>query len=376
MRRRPVGACSGMPRPSGAGATCQPRLSRGIGGWASRRCSPSVRAALGWVLVRHASNATRPAREHDRLPAPRLACAHPTGGDTDVQERARGSRREAQRPRRDRAGLAPGRAGGQADARCTCARVELHPFRPLSPALLADERESSQKLLEQERAAAEVEAELRRAWRPARPARACTSRPRRGGRPARRRLLRPRRIGRVMLGDDTRAALNGAPCAVAVAPRGYGEAPLPLARIGVAYNGSPESVAALAEARELAAPQPRRDPALEVVALPTYAFTGLVPPAFGETIELMLSEANARLGEIEGVQGRAVVRARRRGARRVRRRGGPAGGRLAQLRPGQAAGARQHLRLPRAPRAQLAARAAAPARPAAAATAAAHGREG
>ena len=40
--------------------------------------------------------------------------------------------------------------------------------------------------------------------------------------------------------------------------------------------------------------------------MPTYAFTGLVPPAFGETIELMLSEANARLGEIEGVRGRAV----------------------------------------------------------------------
>ena len=33
----PFGACSGMPRPSGAGETCQPRLSRGIGGWASDR---------------------------------------------------------------------------------------------------------------------------------------------------------------------------------------------------------------------------------------------------------------------------------------------------------------------------------------------------
>src|SRR6202043_2604302 len=31
----PLGACSGMPRPSGAGATCQPRLSRGIGGGVS-----------------------------------------------------------------------------------------------------------------------------------------------------------------------------------------------------------------------------------------------------------------------------------------------------------------------------------------------------
>ena len=35
----PLGACLGMPRPSGAGATCQPRLSRGIGGCSA--CSSS-----------------------------------------------------------------------------------------------------------------------------------------------------------------------------------------------------------------------------------------------------------------------------------------------------------------------------------------------
>ena len=28
-------------------------------------------------------------------------------------------------------------------------------------------------------------------------------------------------LGRVLIGDDTRAALNGAPCAVAIAPAGY-----------------------------------------------------------------------------------------------------------------------------------------------------------
>src|SRR6202000_1231437 len=32
--------CSGAPRPSGAGATCQPRLSRDIGGCASLRVAP------------------------------------------------------------------------------------------------------------------------------------------------------------------------------------------------------------------------------------------------------------------------------------------------------------------------------------------------
>ena len=49
-------------------------------------------------------------------------------------------------------------------------------------------------------------------------------------------------FGRAMLGDDTRAALNGAPCAVAIAPRGYAEHPEPIAKVGVAYNDSPESM--------------------------------------------------------------------------------------------------------------------------------------
>src|SRR5262245_48586589 len=55
-------------------------------------------------------------------------------------------------------------------------------------------------------------------------------------------------FGRVMLGDDTRASLNGAPCAVAIASRGYGELPKPFAIVGVGYDGSPESEMALAAA--------------------------------------------------------------------------------------------------------------------------------
>ncbi len=48
-------------------------------------------------------------------------------------------------------------------------------------------------------------------------------------------------FGRAMLGDDTRAALNGAPCAVAIASRGLAQRGEPIAKIGVAYNSSPES---------------------------------------------------------------------------------------------------------------------------------------
>jgi len=57
-------------------------------------------------------------------------------------------------------------------------------------------------------------------------------------------------IGRVLLGTTAERLLHGAPCAVAVAPRGYRSGPI--RRIGVAYNGSPEAEAALHAAEALA----------------------------------------------------------------------------------------------------------------------------
>ena len=44
-------------------------------------------------------------------------------------------------------------------------------------------------------------------------------------------------LGRVLVGDHTRAALNGAPCAVAVAPAGYCDHFGAVRRIGVGYDG-------------------------------------------------------------------------------------------------------------------------------------------
>jgi nucleotide-binding universal stress UspA family protein len=79
-----------------------------------------------------------------------------------------------------------------------------------------------------------------------------------------------------------------------------------LAKVGVAYNGSPESVHALERARELAEPTRATVTALEVVAIPSYAFTGVVAPALGDSIERMLAEANERLGRLPGVEGHAV----------------------------------------------------------------------
>ncbi len=56
-------------------------------------------------------------------------------------------------------------------------------------------------------------------------------------------------LGRVLLGDDACESLDGAPCAVAIAPHGYAETFGPLAEVGVGCDGSSESKRALATAR-------------------------------------------------------------------------------------------------------------------------------
>ncbi len=193
--------------------------------------------------------------------------------------------------------------------RLTLAHVHSGSLRAVhaaTPGAADIEHEESHKLLEQERAAAGVSAEL---------ASVVATSPGRGlhqqaeaqdadllvvGSCSRGAL------GRVMLGDDTRAALNGSPCAVAIAARGYAEHPQPIADIGVGYDGSPESTAALAMGRELAAPTRATLHALEVVPIATYAYTGMMPPAIGESIDALIQEADTRMKELPGVDGRAV----------------------------------------------------------------------
>jgi nucleotide-binding universal stress UspA family protein len=183
---------------------------------------------------------------------------------------------------------------------------QLHPLHAITPGFLTEEREASQKLLSDARNAADVDARLVSivALSPA------------GG-------LHEQAedqgadllvvgscsrgiIGRAMVGDDTRAALNGAPCAVAIASRGYAEHPTPVTKIGVAYDGSPESAAALSAARELAAANGATLHALEVVSIPTVAYTGIIPPAIGESVDVMLQAATDRMKKLAGVEGRAV----------------------------------------------------------------------
>jgi nucleotide-binding universal stress UspA family protein len=79
-------------------------------------------------------------------------------------------------------------------------------------------------------------------------------------------------LGRAMLGDDTSHALNGAPCAVAIAPVGYAHQPGQIADIGVAYNASVESHHAIEVARALAAERGADLSALHAVTIPAYVF--------------------------------------------------------------------------------------------------------
>ena len=112
--------------------------------------------------------------------------------------------------------------------------------------------------------------------------------------------------GRVLVGDDTRAALNGAPCAVAVAPRGYIARTGGFLRIGVGYDFSGESHAALAAARELAQRYGATLSALYVVSLPTYGYVAPMPGNWGEIIEEDRAAAEKRVRELEGVEAAAV----------------------------------------------------------------------
>ena len=61
------------------------------------------------------------------------------------------------------------------------------------------------------------------------------------------------RVGRVLAGSVGERLLHGAPCGVAIAPRGFGAAgSAAVGVVGVGYDGGPESRAALAGAVELA----------------------------------------------------------------------------------------------------------------------------
>jgi nucleotide-binding universal stress UspA family protein len=113
-------------------------------------------------------------------------------------------------------------------------------------------------------------------------------------------------LGRVLVGDDTHAALNGAPCAVAIAPAGYSQETTAMREIGVAYNASPESEHALEVARKLAARHGAKLSAFEAVSPPAaYVFAGAAAP-LGEMIPGLVKEARERIAALDGVSPHAA----------------------------------------------------------------------
>src|SRR3954453_7495031 len=111
-------------------------------------------------------------------------------------------------------------------------------------------------------------------------------------------------LGRVLLGDDTSAALNGAPCAIAIAPSNYSQQPGMMREIGVGYDGSPESEHALSVARTLAVAWKAKLSALEAVSLPSYAFLG--PGAADNAPERLVDDALERIAGLGGVEPHAA----------------------------------------------------------------------
>jgi nucleotide-binding universal stress UspA family protein len=108
-------------------------------------------------------------------------------------------------------------------------------------------------------------------------------------------------LGRVLIGDDTHAALNGAPCAVAIAPAGFSEQRAAFREIGVGYDGSAESTYALEVARGLATEWGVRLSAFTAVSVPMSAF-GLGSPPVSGAIVSHVRDARERIEALGGVE--------------------------------------------------------------------------
>ncbi len=194
------------------------------------------------------------------------------------------------------------------DGRLTVAYVypgDAYVYRSANAAYSAAEEQDARELLERARSEAKVDADLR--W-------SGSTSPGRGLHElceaagadllvvgsSRRGLL-----GRVLIGNDTRSALNGAPCAIAIAPAGYASQPALMREIGVGFDGSPESLHAVEVARGLAAEFGAKLSAFEAVSIPTYAFMG-GPAPVGDVPEGLVEEARQRITELGDIEPHAA----------------------------------------------------------------------
>jgi nucleotide-binding universal stress UspA family protein len=106
-------------------------------------------------------------------------------------------------------------------------------------------------------------------------------------------------VGRVLLGDDMQAALDGAPCAIAIAPTNYSRQPVAMREIGVGYNGTPESEHALELARRIAAGTGAKLSAFEAVSLSTSRFEARLF-RLSDAVDTLVNEGRERITALGG----------------------------------------------------------------------------
>jgi nucleotide-binding universal stress UspA family protein len=111
-------------------------------------------------------------------------------------------------------------------------------------------------------------------------------------------------VGRVLAGDDARSSLQCAPCAVAVSPRGYADSPTPIEIIGVGYDDSAESQAALAMAGELASGADAEIHALILIAAVRFDGSKLTPMNSVMGTDPRLNDMRRQLNHVDRVTAR------------------------------------------------------------------------
>ena len=113
-------------------------------------------------------------------------------------------------------------------------------------------------------------------------------------------------VGRVLLGDDTRAAFNGTPCALAIAPRCYSAHEGGLRLIGVGYIDTPESERALTVARQLARTSGASVEVVWVISREDVRHEAPLPADWPQEDAVLVGQAQQRLDQITGISGYAV----------------------------------------------------------------------
>jgi nucleotide-binding universal stress UspA family protein len=108
-------------------------------------------------------------------------------------------------------------------------------------------------------------------------------------------------VARDLVGDDTRELFEDAPCPVAVASLGYTDGRA-LRKIGVAYDGSPQSDEAVALARTLAADRQAKLSAFHAVRAPVHVRD---PGDVGGEIDEDVAKAREQIEKLGGVEAHA-----------------------------------------------------------------------